>query len=106
MIVSPHSESRCLKPSPEQSLWRRLCLVLLACAWLAPGIWGQTVTPPAPPSVAPAISRTYSGDLNGNCINDDLEAARRSLQGYLHRRRRGTDLRQHGRRGTGLQRSR
>ena len=50
--------------------------MLFACAWLMPGlIRGQIVAPPAPPHVAPTISRTYSGDLNGNRINDDLEAA-------------------------------
>jgi subtilisin family serine protease len=60
----------------EQVLLRRLIVIFLACVLPAPvRSWGEVLTPPPAPEVAPIISRTYPGDLNGNRINDELDAA-------------------------------
>lgn len=85
MTAQPFQQRHCLNTSRKQSpgIGRKgrgtftaigLSLLLLAWASLA-GAAGPigTPTPPPAPRVAPVISEIYPTDLDGNCINDELE---------------------------------
>lgn len=52
-----------------------LCNRLVLCIFCTAGaVAGRPWTPPAPPTVPPVISRAYPNDLDGNRIDDELEA--------------------------------
>lgn len=59
--------------SSKASVWSFVGLFVTALL-LASGLgWGQTLTPPAPPQVAPVISGHYPGDADGDRIDDALQ---------------------------------
>jgi len=59
------------------SLW--ICLLLLSASLTYAGEPVEALTPPPVPEVPPIISGEYPADLNGNGIDDALEAAQGQL---------------------------
>ncbi len=54
------------------SLW--YCVVALGSIFILGTVWAQPWVPPSPPEIPPIISEAYANDVDGDRVDDDLQA--------------------------------